>query len=120
LVWVRMLANPGGAMIADLQFVPIAVDVQVRKVTEYLGLTNTRGQPIGRIRKTIQNAWQRNIESGGAIGPPDGPSALDNTAAAVDPAVWFVGNWGCTYCERHARQKFPIAEFCRSCSLGPR
>jgi hypothetical protein len=119
LMWVRMLVNPGSAHIQDLGIVPVAVDVQVRKVTEYLGLSDTLGQPLNdQVRKKIQVAWQRDIDGGGAVGPPDGPSILTDTAAALDPALWFVGNWGCTFCERHNRQKFPIADFCRSCNLS--
>lgn len=33
-MWVRMLAHPGGVRVENLDVVPVAVDVQVRKVTE--------------------------------------------------------------------------------------
>ncbi len=112
LIWVRMLVYPGRAKISNLVMLPVAVDVQVRKVTEYLGLTNTKGQPLNQqVRKTIQDAWHRTIEIGGALAPPGGSSMLNDTAAALDPAVWFVGSWGCTFCERHNRQKFPSLNF---------
>lgn len=42
-MWVRMLAYPGGAEITSLEVLPVAVDVQVRKVTEYLGVAETLG-----------------------------------------------------------------------------
>lgn len=41
VMWIRMLAAPGGATISRLELLPVAVDVQVRKVTEYLGVTRT-------------------------------------------------------------------------------
>jgi hypothetical protein len=66
LMWVRMLVYPGRADIADLEKLRVAVDVQVRKVTEYLGLTKTRDRPLNEdVRGTVQDAWQRNIEIGG-------------------------------------------------------
>jgi hypothetical protein len=116
LMWVRMLVYPGQADIANIEMLPVAVDAQVRKVTEYLGLTSTRGMPLNKtVRYTIQDAWQRNIEMGGSLGPSSG-SSLDNTAASLDPAIWYVGSWGCTTCEKR-KQKLPIAEFCRDCKL---
>ena len=33
-MWVRMLAVPGSERTASLEVVPVAVDVQVRRVTE--------------------------------------------------------------------------------------
>jgi len=58
-MWVRMQAYPGGATIDDLASIPVAVDVQVRKVAEYLGLTDTAPQPeIDRVRGVIRQAWQ--------------------------------------------------------------
>jgi hypothetical protein len=47
-MWIRMLAVPGGAVISSLAELPVAVDVQVRKVSEYLGVVNTRGRPLDR------------------------------------------------------------------------
>jgi len=40
-VWIRTLAYPGRAVIHRLESLPVGVDVQVRKVTEYLGVTDT-------------------------------------------------------------------------------
>jgi hypothetical protein len=89
-----MLVYPGGADISNLHTLPVAVDTQVRKVTKYLGLANPEGKNITpKVRKAIQEAWRRDIEVGDAI---KGPSVLINTAAALDPAVWFVASWGCT------------------------
>ncbi len=111
-MWVRMLAYPGGAAISSLQVLPVAVDVQVRKVTEYLGLTRTRGQDLDKVRAEIQAAWQRDVRDGGAVGP----DPLDGTCSALDPALWFFGKWGCTFCEARGVRR-PIAGVCADCKL---
>lgn len=91
---------------------PIAVDVQVRKVTEYLGVTDTLGRPLDDVRATIQRTWARDVELNGAVGPGD----LDGTSAALDPALWFFAKWGCTFCER-AKRQMPIAPECGECQF---
>jgi hypothetical protein len=109
-MWVRMLAHPGGAAITSLEVLPVAVDVQVRKVTEYLGVTATEGLDLEAARPLIQGAWDADVHENGAVGPP----GLDGTAAALDPALWFYGKWGCSYCERAGR-KMPISRVCGRC-----
>jgi hypothetical protein len=109
-MWVRMLAFPGGATIMSLHALPVAVDVQVRKVTEYLGVADTRGQDLARIRRTIQDAWAEDVRVHGAAGP----AAITDTPAALDPALWFFGKWGCTRCEQ-ARRRLPISNICEEC-----
>jgi hypothetical protein len=111
-MWVRMLAAPGDARITNLDVLPVAVDVQVRKVTEYLGVTDTGGQPLEMVRSTIQDAWRRLAPSA------DGPSVLAGTGAALDPAVWFYGKWGCSACERQGR-RMPIGRACTGCLYNP-
>jgi hypothetical protein len=110
VMWIRMLAHPGSAQIDNLQVVPVAVDVQVRKVTEYLGMAATRDQSLETARAVIQTAWA--AQASKAAGPP----ALKGTAAAIDPAVWFFGKWGCTHCEQIGRQA-PISDVCSACSF---
>ena len=62
LMWVRMMAEPGKAEIRRLETVPVAVDVQVRRVTENLGVTNTYGPELNnRIKKQIQQAWSDGV-----------------------------------------------------------
>lgn len=112
-LWVRLLAFPGGAEIASLEAVPVAVDVQVRKVTEYLGVTDTAGRDLGEVRTLIQATWARDVAEHGA----DGPDGLQDTPGALDPALWFFAKWGCTFCER-ARQRLPIAPVCGECTFG--
>lgn len=107
---IRMLVLPGGAEITSLDDLPVAVDVQVRKVTEYLGASDTYGMELEKVRRRIQRIWAVDVEESGADGPPP----LDGTPAALDPALWFFGKWGCTYCERTGR-KIPIAEVCDAC-----
>lgn len=110
LVLIRMLAEPGNADIVGLDAIPVAVDAQVRKVTEYLGVTGTRGLPLPSVRSTIQAAWQT------AADASVGPKRLAGTAGALDPAIWFLGKWGCTYCEA-ARAKSPVTAVCSDCRL---
>jgi hypothetical protein len=112
-LWIRLLAHPGGAAISSLALVPVAVDVQVRKVTEYLGVTDTAGRDLDDVREVIQRTWTRDVELHGSAGP-DG---LANTAGALDPALWFYGKWGCTVCER-AGERIPISVICADCRFG--
>ena len=110
-MWVRMLADPGGASVANISAVPVAVDVQVRKVSEYLGVTKTAGTDLEAVRDEIQETWSFLAEDA------DGPPALKGTAAGLDPALWFFGRWGCTFCER-AKQRLPISSACSQCKFS--
>jgi hypothetical protein len=115
-MWVRMLAYPGGAEIASLEGLPVAVDVQVRKVTEYLGVTDTGRLELEEIRPFVQRAWAEDVARHGAAGP----SVLEGTPAAVDPALWFWAKWGCTRCEAAGR-RLPINAVCvKSCRFPDR
>jgi hypothetical protein len=114
-MWVRMLAYPGGARVSSLDAVPVAVDVQVRKVTEYLGVTDTGNTDLDIARPLIQAAWAQDVSAEGTLGPP----GLDDSAAALDPALWFWAKWGCTYCER-VRRREPIAAPCKQCRFPTR
>lgn len=112
-MWVRILAHPGGADIAGLDVLPVAVDVQVRRVTENLAVTDTAGRNLDEVRATIQAAWDDHVRAGGAVGP----AGLENTGAALDPALWFWGKWGCSFCERLGHKQ-PIHDVCRLCRFG--
>jgi hypothetical protein len=109
-MWVRLLAHPGGASIRGLAGLPVAVDVQVRKVTEYLGVAATAGLQLDFARPLIQAAWRRQVAEYGAVGP----QPIDGTSGALDPALWFFAKWGCTTCERHGRRR-PISDVCDCC-----
>jgi hypothetical protein len=110
--WVRSLAHPGGAEIDNLDVLPVTVDAPVRRVTENLGVTATAGRPLDDVRDAIQDAWAQDVAAHGA----DGPTPIAGTAAALDPALWFYGRWGCTFCER-ARRALPIHDVCKGCRL---
>jgi hypothetical protein len=111
-MWIRILAYPGNATISSLELLPVAVDVQVRKVSEYLGVTNTYGRALELVRDEIQEAWTRDVRAHGAVGP----TSLANTPAALDPALWFYAKWGCSFCER-ANRKTPISPICGECRI---
>jgi len=109
-LWVRVLAHPGGARLSSLEQLPVAVDVQVRRVTECLGAATTKGMPLEAARPLIQAAWRRDVLAFGA----EGPAGLENTCAALDPALWFFGKHGCGHCESVGR-RVPIADVCEHC-----
>lgn len=112
-MWLRMLAAPGEADIEAIDVLPVAVDVQVRKVTEHLGVLQSRGRELDEVRGSIQQAWREEVQRHGTDGPPP----IAGTCAALDPALWFYAKWGCTFCER-AGFRLPISDVCADCSLG--
>lgn len=113
VMWIRMLSFPGGAHIIGLRDLPVAVDVQVRRVTENLGVAPTSGLRLDdAVRLQIQRAWAADIADGGCVGPGD----LESTAAAADPVIWFFGKWGCTRCE-DAGRKMPVIAICERCRI---
>ena len=69
-MWMRMLANPGGAKIDRIDTIPVAVDVHVRRVSENLGATNTRGRSLRASKPVIQSAWRQAVEKARIGGPP--------------------------------------------------
>jgi hypothetical protein len=111
-MWVRMIVFPGGAQIARLEAIPVAVDIQIRRVTENLGLADTLGVALEDARETIQNAWRAKVSVDGA----EGPTSLAGTCAGLDPALWYFGRVGCSYCEARGH-RVPMASVCSSCRL---
>ena len=111
-MWVRIMSSPGGADIDRIDIIPIAVDVQVRRVTENLKVTDTQGLELKKAKPEIQSAWH-NAVSAARIG---GPPGIKGTCAALDPALWFFGRYGCTYCEK-VRHRVPIGRACNHCQL---
>ena len=111
-MWVRMMAAPGGAAIRRMASIPVAVDVHVRRVTENLGVADTRGRDLGTAKCQIQSAWQRAVSIADFGGPPQ----IAGTCAALDPALWLFGARGCSFCEKK-RRRIPINMACDSCQL---
>lgn len=111
--WIRMLAYPGGARITGLEYLPLAVDASVRRATECLGVTATRGRAMADVRPHIQETWLDDVFRHGAAAPP----GLEGTSAALEPALTFLGRWGCFACERSGR-RMPISDACAECRLG--
>ena len=109
-MWVRIMANPGGAKIGCIDSIPVAVDVQVRRATENLGVSDTMGLELGEAKRVIQSAWRNAVLSANIRGP----SGIAGTCAALDPALWFFGKHGCSHCER-AGQRSPISSACHKC-----
>ena len=111
-MWVRMLANPGGAKIDRIDTIPVAVDVHVRRVTENLRVTSTRGRSLRASKPAIQSAWREAVAKAAIGGPP----GIEGACAALDPALWFFGMHGCSHCES-VGQRIPIGRACGHCQL---
>ena len=108
-MWVRIIVAPGGAKVENMDKVPVAVDVQVCRVTRNLGVADA-----GETKCTIQAVWKSAV--GGARF--DGPPGIAGTCAALDPALWYFGTKGCDYC-KDVQRRMPIGEACKSCQWTP-
>ena len=111
-MWVRMIVAPGGATIEDIDIIPVAVDAHVRRVTRNLGVVDTQEMAEGEARQVIQDTWRAGV----ARTRVGGPLGVTNTCAALDPALWLFGKFGCSHCEK-ASQPFPIGRACNHCQL---
>ena len=111
-MWVRMLAAPGEAKIDNTDIISVAVDVHVRRVTKNLGVLDTAGMSEGEARHRIQDIWRAAVATTRIGGPP----GLTDTCAALDPALWIFGKYGCSHCEKVA-QPVPIGRACNHCQL---
>ena len=122
-MWVRMQAEPGGATITGLDTLSVAVDVHVCRATANLGVVPDRLQDlrdvIARVksidrplRYAIESAWQEAV-AGASI---CGPSRIAGTCAALDPALWSFGKYGCSHCEK-VGTRVPIGRACDHCQL---
>ncbi len=109
-MWIRMMVNPGRAVIDRIETIPVAVDVQVRRVTENLGVTATRGLPLRKAKPVIHQAWMEAVSEVDIGGPP----GISGTCAALDPPLWFFGRHGCGHCEK-ARRKVRFGRACDHC-----
>lgn len=109
-MWIRMMANPGRARIDRIGTIPVAVDVQVRRATENLGVTTTRGLPLTKAKPVIQRTWKDAVSE---VAIP-GPARIKGTCAALDPALWFFGRHGCGHC-RKVNEQVSFGRACDSC-----
>ena len=121
-VWIRIMANPGGAEITPVEAMTVGVDIHVRRLTRNLGLLGD-WKAIAAMdtdddsRDTdIRRIWYDAASRAGIEGPP----GIGRGAGAVDPALWFFGRWGCGHCEKLARRvRFGRAcEACRMCAAS--
>ncbi len=111
-MWIRIMVNPGGAKVTRMEAVPVAVDVQVRRTTENLGIADTRGLRLREAKPIIQNACHNAVAKTDIGGPP----RIAGTSAALDPALWFYGKYGCSHCEKSGN-RIPIGSACAHCQL---
>ncbi len=111
-MWVRMLVAPGGAKIDNMDIIPVAVGVHVRRITENLGVSDTQDMSIEEAREVIQDTWHDAVAATRIGGPP----GLTDICAALDPALWVFGKYGCSHCE-NAGQQVPIGRACDHCQL---
>ena len=83
--------EPSGAKIDSMNIIPVAVDVQVRRATENLGVTNTRGLPLKEAKQRTQSAWHATVAEA-RIGGPSGIKGTSTSAswpsASLHPKTW--------------------------------
>lgn len=111
-MWVRIMANPGGAEIERIKKIPVAVDVQVRRATENLGIAPTQGLKLRDAKPIIQDACHKAVAKTDIGGPP----RIAGTSAALDPVLWFYGKYGCSHCKKAGKQMH-IGRACNHCRL---
>ena len=118
-MWIRMMVYPGRAKIDRIDTIPVAVDVQVRRATENLGVTATNRLSLRRAKPVIHRVWMDAVSETDIGGPPE----IAGTCAALDPALWFFGKYGCCLCEQEDT-KVRFGSACNHCvrfrSLGPK
>lgn len=113
LMWIRIMVTPGRSKIKRIDSIDVAVDVQVRRATENLGMSDTMGLELNKeCKQLIQFAWKHAVQSANIGGPPE----IAGTCAALDPALWFFGKYGCSHCEKMGRRLL-ISNACRNCRL---
>lgn len=109
-MWIRMMVYPGRATIDRIDTIPVAVDVQVRRATENLGVTATIRLSLRKAKPLIQRAWMDAVSETDIGGPPE----IAGTCAALDPALWFFGKHGCSHCEQE-NTKVRFGSACNHC-----
>ena len=117
-MWMRMLVDPGKAEIENIDIIPVAVDVHVKRVTTNLGVLDASDvdESLESARSAIQYVWRKAVED----------TKIEVTdklvgSAALDPALWAFGKYGCSHCESQKENKWlPISSACDHCRFRPR
>ena len=117
-MWISIMADPcqGGARISRIDAVPVAVDVHVKRVTEYLGLVSTQGLSTAKATPIIQKVWRDAVETADIGGPP----GIKGTCAAFDQALWSFGRDGCSICYEKKRRIPRHYDVCDHCVEFPK
>ena len=66
------------------------------------------------IATLLDAARRRGLIPYGTLSSTTGPAPLAGPPAALDPALWFYGKWGCTRCEQRGHPE-PISPLCQAC-----
>ena len=115
-VWIRIIANPGGAEITPVEAMTVGVDIHVRRLTRNLGLLED--WPAIAAMDTDDDSRDREIRriwhDAASRADIEGPPGVGRGAGAIDPALWFLGRYGCGHCEKMAR---PV-RFGRACEAS--
>ena len=118
-VWIRIMANPGGARIVPADAMSVGVDIHVRRLTRNLGLLDD-GQAVaitdtnddGRDAE-IRRVWRDAAIRADIQGPP----GVGSGAGAIDPALWYFGRYGCGHCEASG-SPVRFGRACESCRMS--
>ena len=92
-LWVKWLVTLGGARLENLDLIPVAVDTHIRKVSKELGIAETEGASDYAADPAIRAAWLKAVDGADIAGPP----GAEGTCAALDPALWALGKYGCDH-----------------------
>ena len=117
-MWIRIMANPGGARIAPVEAMAVGVDIHVRRLTRNLGLLgDAPGIAAMNTGDDSRDAEIRRIWHDAATQADiEGPPGIDRGAGAIDPALWFFGRYGCGHCEKLG-SPVRFGRACRACRL---
>ena len=94
-LWLGWLAALGSADLDSLDFVPVAVDTHIRKVSKALRVVDADEETKDRIvDPAIRAAWLAAVE-GTEV---EGPAGAVGTCAALNAPLWLLGKHGwCCY-----------------------
>jgi len=112
LNWIRLLARPGLANVTHLDALPISVDAHVSRATHNLGMVKEEKMNSSNNSEYIQSVWR----SAMANIQVEDPDTFQSTCAGLDPALAFLGRYGCGHCEKVGQpERMSLA--CNHCRL---